>query len=917
MAGPTLLVGTVSGQETAEGPLEPFLGESTLEMHRVFETERFPSIVVAMDGTVIATWGSSSVRARRSEDAGATWGEVVTIADPGFQGGGTIVDERSGDVLAFVESGHPPARPSVFRSRDRGRTWTAQEVEIRPNSLGHVPALHMNDSGITLRHGEHAGRLVRPTRWYADGNDRAYWPEHYTNAMFSDDGGRTWQTSEPFPEKGTGEATVAELADGRLYYNSRVHWAEAPKNTRRRCAWSTDGGATWKEWEVVEVLPDGRQDRSYGCMGGLVRMPVAGRDVLIFSNLDTPEPRRERITVWASFDGGESWPVKRLVFDGPSAYSSLTAGRPGTPSDGWIYLQFEGGPGGGCQVARFNLSWVLEGEPTGDGALPDWLGGETTDERGDPDGKVEVLLPASSPSDGGDPIDLERLLGDMLGRSRIAELPEPGFVCRQASSYDRRAREPGNADWFANSDSSHFVGCDEVDGRKEWILMDVDGPGAVVRWWTTQYRYTGTLRIYLDGSTEPVLVGKTDELIGGDRITGPPLNATRSWGRNLYLPLPFREHCKITYDGSNRVETGKFEDCLYYCINYVQYPEGTDVETFTMDALRESSELLDRVQKALLQPAEHSIGIHRTVPGGREALSPGDSLTREVHGPGAICRLRVRVAGDDVEQAMRSTVVRASFDGEQRVWAPVGGFFGSGPGLHPFKGWWRQVAEDGWMTCWWPMPFRDRAELSVVNHGTADVTVELDDIGVAEWSWTDRTMYFHCTWRGDHRIEVFGGDFTKAQEWNYATIDGKGVYVGDTLAIFNRPEEGPIGPWWGEGDEKIFVDGEPFPSHFGTGTEDYFGYAWGVADFFEAPFHAQPQGAGNTGIGHTTNTRVRVLDRIPFQSHLRFDMELSHWQSTRIDYATTAYWYALAGARGNGQVAPEKVRERVGEIAPR
>ena len=44
------------------------------------------------------------------------------------------------------------------------------------------------------------------------------------------------------------------------------------------------------------------------------------------------------------------------------------------------------------------------------------------------------------------------------------------------------------------------------------------------------------------------------------------------------------------------------------------------------------------------------------------------------------------------------------FDGEQRVWAPVGEFFGSGPGLHPFQGWWRRVEADGWMTCWWPMP---------------------------------------------------------------------------------------------------------------------------------------------------------------------------------------------------------------------
>jgi len=103
-------------------------------------------------------------------------------------------------------------------------------------------------------------------------------------------------------------------------------------------------------------------------MGGLVRLPVEGHDILIFSNLDTTEAKRERATVWASFDGGQSWPVKRLVFDGPSAYSSLNAGRPGTASAGWIYLNFESE--GGAKVARFNLGWLLAGTPTDDGEVP-------------------------------------------------------------------------------------------------------------------------------------------------------------------------------------------------------------------------------------------------------------------------------------------------------------------------------------------------------------------------------------------------------------------------------------------------------------------------------------------------------------------------------------------------------------------
>ena len=515
-------------------------------------------------------------------------------------------------------------------------------------------------------------------------------------------------------------------------------------------------------------------------------------------------------------------------------------------------------------------------------------------------------------------VDFGGLLTEMLDRSRIAEFPEPAFACKQASSYNRKSRQPGTVGWFATDDYSHFRGLEQVDGRREWVMLDVDGPGVIVRWWITQYKYDGTIRVYLDGSDKPVLEGKGDELVGGRRtsLVGPPLSAMRAAGCNLYLPIPFKKHCKITYDGRNAKETRKFADNIYYNINYLQYPKGTEVKTFALADLKANAELLARVQRELLEPEKNRLDVDRTVKGGKQVLGPGQSMTREVAGGGAICMLKVKVSGDDMMQATRSTVIKAHFDGKQRVWAPIGEFFGSGLGLNPFKGWWRQVEKDGWMTCWWPMPFKNTAAITISNHGTTDVTVELGDIRIAKWPWTDRTMYFNSTWRGDDHIAVFGNDYTKGEEWNYVTVKGRGVYAGDTMAVFNRPKKGPKGPWWGEGDEKIYVDGESFPSHFGTGTEDYFGYAWGTKASFEAPFHAQPIGGANKGVGHTTNTRTRMLDRIPFESTLKVNMELMHWQSnTTIDYATTTYWYALDGAESNGHALPEKVRKKVGQIA--
>jgi sialidase-1 len=125
---------------------------------------------------------------------------------------------------------------------------------------------------------------------------------------------------------------------------------------------------------VSEILPDGNQHSDYGLMGGLVRLPVEGYDILIFSNIDVPKKKgendyffesrsaeRKRGTVWVSFDGGKTWPLKRLVDEGSFAYSSLAAGREDSPSEGMIYLLYESG--GGAKLARFNLAWLTKGHP--------------------------------------------------------------------------------------------------------------------------------------------------------------------------------------------------------------------------------------------------------------------------------------------------------------------------------------------------------------------------------------------------------------------------------------------------------------------------------------------------------------------------------------------------------------------------
>ena len=336
------------------------------EKQMLFEGGRFPNVVVAKNGTVVTTWGKEKCVSRRSVDGGATWQSEVNIGS-GINGGGLTVDENSGQLITFVEKGeHPPAPILSYFSSDQGQSWQAKKIKIHPDNNGNPPSMHMNEHGITLKNGIHKGRLVRTSRYYGKGNEREYWPSHYTNAIYSDNGGKTWHTSNPFPVNGTGEAAIVELSDGSLYYNSRRHLSTDGLNPRMRyIASSSDGGQNWENLYVSKELPDGEQNRDYGLMAGLDRLPFEGHDILIFSNIDSYSGRKNG-TVWLSFDGGKSWPLKKVIEEGGFKYSSLAVGRKNTPSEGYIYLLYETGTkndihayGGGI-IARFNLSWLMK-----------------------------------------------------------------------------------------------------------------------------------------------------------------------------------------------------------------------------------------------------------------------------------------------------------------------------------------------------------------------------------------------------------------------------------------------------------------------------------------------------------------------------------------------------------------------------
>lgn len=354
----------LGGCQTTPRTAEPLA--SDLEIQDLFEDVRIPKIDVATDGAILAFAGSGRLL-RRSEDGGETWSPVQEVGEDAA--GSCVVDQTTEDVMVVrAAEGH------LWRSKDHGKTWARESIVVKPNAHGHgtpggIPTdTNCSESGVTLQHGEYKGRLLMPSRVMAPtaSNDQEWWPYHYNTSIYSDDHGRTWQTSAPL-QSGTGEGTLAEMSNGDIYYNSRSHMSV---DHRRRIAWSYDGGAMYVDWRVCDDLREVGlpfyfqygTEPSYGCNAGLVRLPLestGGKDVLIFSTPDNPGRGRRCMTVWASFDRGKTWPVKRLIYKGPSAYSSLAVDQ-----DGVIYLLFEKGEKQLYEtlaLAKFDLAWLTQG----------------------------------------------------------------------------------------------------------------------------------------------------------------------------------------------------------------------------------------------------------------------------------------------------------------------------------------------------------------------------------------------------------------------------------------------------------------------------------------------------------------------------------------------------------------------------
>jgi len=482
----------------------------------------------------------------------------------------------------------------------------------------------------------------------------------------------------------------------------------------------------------------------------------------------------------------------------------------------------------------------------------------------------------------------------------LATVPAPGDNSAQWSSYDRRSRYDAATgkyvNWDANGDGEGII---RKEGDRE-VLAEMEGPGCIWRIWSATPK-NGHVKIYLDGAREPAVDLPFSGYFDGKNAPftrSAIVHTTPANGWNNYTPIPYQKSCKIVADPGWG---------LYYHFDYESFPKGTQVPTFTRELSTEENAALDEANRALKNCGPREARDESVASGRDGAIAPGETTeTVAISGPAAIASLRVKIdplpAPGDLD-TLRSITLQIRWDGEAEpsVWAPLGDFFGTAPGANQYRSLPMGLTEDGWFYCNWFMPFAKSAELTFKREG--GVLAQLNyDIGLKPITGDQsRFARFHAKW---HRDAFLPSEPERHIDWPVLKTEGTGRFVGMMLHIWN-----PRGGWWGEGDEKFFVDGEKFPSTFGTGSEDYFGYAWSSGTIFHHAYHNQTHNEHNSK-GHVSVNRWEIAENVPFHKSFEGCIE-KYYQNTRPTlYAGVAYWYLLPG--GKDPYGPVLLSERIG-----
>lgn len=338
--GAPATTGSVGGEAGEAGPgalSEPVTVFESGE--GITDTFRIPALTVTAEGTLLAFAENRTtspldkdphgIVLRRSTDGGATWGDIVPVAEFDEATGcapsdpapvAVLKGDNAGEVVVLFRSCRTGAAPpGLVRSSDDGRTWSDPELLAVETADGRVPTSSVVPGpghGVQLRFGSDTERLVASAWGELDGQREMF-------LLLSDDGGRSWRIGATTPPSADGtrridESAVTEATDGSILVSMRNPGESDPPG--RSQARSVDGGETFElgdDGEALELHDELTVPIVQGSLATLVDL-----ESIVLAAPSDPTARRG-LRLWRSDDDGETWTEGPLVVPGPAAYSDL------------------------------------------------------------------------------------------------------------------------------------------------------------------------------------------------------------------------------------------------------------------------------------------------------------------------------------------------------------------------------------------------------------------------------------------------------------------------------------------------------------------------------------------------------------------------------------------------------------------
>jgi len=274
----------------------------------------------------------------------------------------------------------------------------------------------------------------------------------------------------------------------------------------------------------------------------------------------------------------------------------------------------------------------------------------------------------------------------------------------------------------------------------------------------------------------------------------------------------------------------------------------------------------------------------------------GETITiAEIEGAGAIQHIWMTPTGN-----WRFSILRFYWDDEKEpsVEVPVGDFFGMAFNEYaPLNSLAVTVNPGSAFNCYWKMPFRKKARVTLENLNKKEAMRLYYQIDYTLTEIGDDEAYFHAQFRRSNPT-------VSSVHTLVDGIKGKGQYVGTYMAwnVNNNA-------WWGEGEIKFYMDGDTeYPTINGTGTEDYFCGSYNFENQktkqyqeFSTAYAGLHQVIRPNGLYLSQQAfgmyRWHILDPIRFEKDLKITIQDLGWRHDwryypqKSDISSVVFWY--------------------------